>query len=129
MQFAVVAYGTFSNTVTPTLLLGCYLGGVAGVAIAATGATTTTTAAVSWPWRLECTFVVRSIGAAGTVLGQGFVQLATSLTAVTTIPIPATALATVSRDTTTALALTIGAQWGTSSASNTLTLQGFQVNG
>ena len=122
--FKITAFGTYSNTGTPTLLLGVYYGGVAGTALAATGATTTTTGATNWPFRLEYTGIVRSIGPSGTIMGQGFVDLATSLTAVTRIPIPATALATVTVDTTSAKALTIGAQWGTSSASNTLTLQG-----
>jgi hypothetical protein len=112
--------GTFSNTSTPTLILGFYYGGVAGVALGATGATTTTTGATNWPWRLEMTCVVRSVGSSGTIMCQGTVDLATSLTAVTHIPIPATALATVSIDTTTAKAITCGATWGTNSASNTL---------
>jgi|SRR5215468_2981720 len=121
------AFGTFSNTATPTLLLGVYYGGVAGVALAASGATTTTTGATNWPWRVELTTTIRSTGTSGTAMSQGFVDLATSLTAVARIPIPATALATVTVDTTAAKALTIGAQWGTSSASNTLTLHGFQI--
>jgi hypothetical protein len=121
------AFGTFSNTATPTLLLGIYYGGVAGIALAVTGATTTTTGATNWPWRIELTTTVRTTGSAGTAISQGFVDLATSLTAVSRIPIPATALATVAIDTTAAKALTVGAQWGTSSASNTLTLHGFQV--
>jgi len=121
------AFGTFSNTATPTLLLGVYYGGVAGVALAASGATTTTTGATNWPWRVELTTTIRSTGTSGTAMSQGFVDLATSLTAVARIPIPATALATVTVDTTAAKALTLGAQWGTSSASNTLTLHGFQI--
>lgn len=125
--FRVTAFGTFSNTGTPTLLLGVYYGGVAGVALGATGATTTTTGATNWPFRIEYTGIVRTTGTTGTIMGQGFVDLATSLTAVTRIPIPATALATVSVDTTTAKAITIGAQWGTSSASNTLTVQGVLI--
>lgn len=123
----VTAFGTFSNTATPTLLLGVYFGGVAGTALAATGAITTTTGATNWPFRLEYTGIVRSNGATGTIIGQGFVDLATSLTAVTRIPIPATSLATISIDTTTAKAITIGAQWGAASASNTLTVQGVLI--
>lgn len=119
----LTAFGNFSNTSTPTLLLGFYYGGVAGTAICATGATTTTVSATSWPYRLEATVTVRTTGSSGTVMAQGFVDLATSLTAVSRIPMPATALATVSVDTTSAKAITAGAQWGTSSASNTLTNQ------
>lgn len=123
----LTACGTFSNTATPTLLLGFYYGGVAGVALAAIGATTTTTAATNWPWRIEATATVRSNGATGTIITQGFVDLATSLTAVTRIPLPATALATVTIDTTAAKVLSVGAQWGASSASNTLTCHQFLV--
>jgi hypothetical protein len=54
-------------------------------------------------------------------MGAGVVQNPTALTSFNQIPIPATALATVTIDTTAAKAITIGAQWGTSSASNTLT--------
>lgn len=123
--FHLTAFGTFSNTATPTLLLGFYYGGVAGVALGATSAITTTTGATAWPWRMEMTCIVRSTGASGTIMRQGWIDLATSLTAVTHRPIPEVALATVAVDTTTAKALTVGAQWGTSSASNTLTCHGF----
>src|SRR3954463_14652603 len=64
----LTAFGTFSNTATPTLILGFYYGGVAGVALAATGATTTTTGATNWPWRLEYEGRVRSTGTGGTVM-------------------------------------------------------------
>lgn len=121
MRLRMTAFGTFSNTSTPTLLLGFYYGGIAGVALCAIGATTTTTGATNWPFRLEATGVVRTEGSTGTIMVHGFVDLATSLTAVTRIPMPATALATVTIDTTAAKAVTVGAQWGTSSASNTLT--------
>lgn len=123
----LTAFGTFSNTATPTLILGFYYGGVAGVALAATGATTTTTGATNWPWRLEYEGRVRSTGTGGTVMGSGWLNLATSLTAYTQIPIPATALATVTTDTTTAKTLTVGATWGTLSASNTLTCHHFSA--
>lgn len=123
----LTAFGTFSNTGTPTLILGFYYGGVAGVALAATGAVTTTTGATNWPWRLEYEGRVRSTGTGGTVMGSGWLNLATSLTAYTQIPVPATALATVTTDTTTAKSLTVGATWGTSSASNTLTCHHFSA--
>lgn len=123
----VTASGTFSNTATPTLLLGVYYGAVAGVKLAATGATTTIVSAVNWPWRVEYTGVVRTIGSAGTLIGGGVVYLATSLTAYSVIPIDAAAQAVATIDTTTAKAVTLGAQWGTSSASNTLTCNHFLV--
>jgi hypothetical protein len=123
------AYGTYANSgTTPTLLLGIYYGGVAGVALAATSAiTTTNTATVAWPWRLEVTTTVRTTGTSGTAMSQGFCDLATSLTAVAHSPVPTTALATVTIDTTAAKAITVGAQWGTAAAANTLTLHGFTI--
>lgn len=126
----VTAAGTFSNTGTPTLLLGIYLGGVAGVALAATGATTTTTAATNWPWRIRVAFTVRTIGATGTLMPVGgYLFLATSLTNYSVIPVPATALANVTRDTTASNIISLGAQWGTSNAANTLTCHSFLVEG
>lgn len=121
------AFGKFSNTGTPTLLLGFYFGGVGGVALAATSAITTTTGATNWPFELYYKCRVRAAGSSGTIMGHGWIDLATSLTAVTHRPIPETALATVAVDTTTAKTLTVGAQWGTSSASNTLTLTHFDA--
>jgi hypothetical protein len=121
------AFGTFSNTATPTLLLGFYYGGVAGTALAATSAVTTTTGATNWQWSMEYEGRVRSTGTGGTILGAGWIDLATSLTAVTRRPIPETALATVTVDTSTAKAITVGAQWGASSASNTLTCHHFSA--
>lgn len=123
----VTASGTFSNTSTPTLILGVYYGGAAGTKLAASGATTTTTGATNWPWRLEATVTVRSIGATGTAMTTGVLYLATSLTAFSVIPIDAAAQTVATIDTTTAKALTLVAQWGTSSASNTLTVNQFLV--
>lgn len=127
-ELEVEAAGEFSNTGTPTLLLGVYFGGVAGVALAATSAVTTTTGAAAWPWQLRWRGVVRTNGTAGSINGQGRVYIGTALTAFTTRPFPETAAGrTVTVDTTTAKAITIGAQWGTSSASNTLTVNDISV--
>ena len=119
-KIKVTASGTISAVATPTLLLGVYYGGVAGVALATTGAVTLTTTATGWAWRLEYTGEIRTTGAAGTIMGGGFCQIGTSLTSVQVVPIPVTAQAVVAIDTTTSKAITIGAQWGTSAAGNTL---------
>ena len=119
---------TFSNTSTPTLLVGFYYGGVAGAALAATSAITTTTGATNWPIRLKYRGVVRSVGTSGSIYGQGELYLGTALTAFTVRPIPETSAArTVTIDTTAAKAITVGAQWGTSSASNTVTCNDITV--
>jgi hypothetical protein len=127
MMVKIKAYAKFSNTGTPTLLLGFYYGGVAGVALAATSAITTTTGATNWPIYLEWEGRIRKNGASGTVMGGGWIDLGTSLTSVTHRPIPETAAAEVAIDTTVAKALTLGAQWSASSASNTLTCANFTV--
>lgn len=122
------AQGQFSNTATPTLLLGFYYGGVAGVALAASSAITTTTGATAWPWMMHYRGVVRTAGATGSIVGQGWLMLGTSLTAFALSAIPVTAAArTVTIDTTTAKTLTVGAQWGTSSGSNTLSCNDISV--
>lgn len=118
-------YGIFSNTGTPTLSLGIYYGGVAGTALASTGAVTTTTGATSWPFDIELEIEVRSVGATGTVWCNGKVNLGTSLTAMTPLWLPSSQTQPITVDTTTAKTLTLGAQWGTSNASNTLTVEDF----
>lgn len=124
-RLRVKGYGIFSNTGTPTLLLGIYYGGIAGTALAATGATTTTTGATSWPFDIELDILVKTVGATGTVWCNGKVNLGTSLSAMTPIWLPSTQTQPITIDTTSAKALTIGAQWGASSASNTLTVEDF----
>lgn len=128
MEIEIEAAGQFSNTATPTLLLGIYYGGVAGVALAASSAVTTTTGAAAWPWEMRYRGVIRTAGTTGSINGRGRLYLGTALTAFTTRPIPETAAArTVTIDTTTAKIITCGAQWGTSSASNTLTVNDISV--
>lgn len=123
----LTAHGVFSNTGTPTLIVGFYYGGVAGIALAATAATTTTTGATNWSWRAECLVTVRSTGSSGTAWTQGQFANPTALTTQSSIVMPGTAPAAVTIDTTAAKTLTVGAQWGTASASNTITLHGFYV--
>lgn len=128
VEIEVIAWGQFSTTGTPTLLLGVYYGGVAGVALAATAATTTGTTAAAWPWVLRYNGRVRATGTSGQIVGQGNLHLGTSLTAFADVALPATAAArTVTVDTTIVKTVTIGAQWGTSSASNTLTCDDLSV--
>jgi hypothetical protein len=122
MKVIIEAQCTFSTTGTPTLLVGFYYGGIAGSALAASTAVTTGSAAAAWPVILRYRGTVRAIGSSGSIYGQGEYLLGTSLTAFSARPIPETAAArTVTIDTTTAKAVTVGAQWGTSSASNTIT--------
>lgn len=127
-EIEIRAMGQFSTTGTPTLLLGLYYGAVAGVALATSGAVTTGTGAAAWPWMLEWRGVVRAIGSSGSLNGQGRLYLGTSLTALSLVAIPTTAGArTVTIDTTAAKSVTVGAQWGTASASNTVTCNDISV--
>lgn len=115
----VEACGEFSTTGTPTLLLGFYLGGVAGTALAVSGVITTGSGAAAWPWRMEWQGRIRVLGTSGSIKGQGELKLGTSLTAFALSAIPITqALRTVTWDTTAAKAITVGAQWGTSNVAN-----------
>lgn len=123
----VVARGRFSTTATPTLLLGVYYGAVAGTALGTTGAITTTSGVTNVPWRLELDLVVRTVGSSGTAFSEGCVAGISGTVGVSEVPIPASAPAAVTIDTTAAKALTIGAQWGASSASNTITCHMFKV--
>lgn len=123
VELEILAEGQFSNTSTPTLVLGIYYGAVAGAALAASGAITTITGATAWPWQLWYRGTVRSVGTAGSIQGQGRLYMPASITQFqATYAIPITLAArTVAIDTTTAKSLTVGATWGTNSASNTLT--------
>ena len=122
-RIRLIGYGIFSTTGTPNLTLGGYYGGVAGTALATTGAVATGSGAASWPWRLQLEIYVRSLGSSGTVWVNGIVWLGTSLTAMSPLWIPNSQTQPVTVNTTTANALTIGATWGTSSSSNTITCE------
>lgn len=122
-RLRLTANGTFSTTGTPTLLVGGYYGGVAGTLLAATAANTTGTA-TAWPWQFFLDILVKTIGSSGTVWCNGTFSLSTTLAgAVTLYNLPTTATQPITINTTTANALTVGAQWGTANASNTITCQ------
>lgn len=128
-EIQIEAYGSFSTTGTPTLLLGLYYGGVAGVALAASSAVTTGSGAASWPWILRYRGVVRALGSSGSINGMGEFLLGTSLTAFSVRAVPETLAArTVTIDTTTSKPLTVGAQWGTANSSNTITCNYLSVS-
>ena len=122
-RIRLVGYGMFSTTSTPNLTLGGYYGGVAGTLLAGTGTVATGNNAASWPWRLQLEIYVRSLGSSGTVWCNGIVFPGTSLTAMTPLWIPNSQTQPVTINTTTANTLTIGATWGTPSASNTITCE------
>lgn len=128
-RLKIEAEGEFSTAASaPTLSIGCAFGipGATGalgtpVVLAEYTAVSAGSSAASWPWRLEYRGLVTATGTAGSITGCGNVEVGTSLTAVTTIPIPSTlALRTVAIDTTIMRGVGIVATWGTSSASNSI---------
>lgn len=121
-RLRVTGYGIYSTTATPTLLLGVYYGGVAGTALAATAANATGTA-TAWPWNIRLEIYVRSTGSSGTLWCNGLAQVGSSLTAYTGYALPSSQTQPITINTTTANAITVGAQWGTNSSSNTITCE------
>jgi hypothetical protein len=127
-ELEIQASGEFSTTGTPTFTFGFYYGGIAGVALAASSAITTGSGAAAWPWVMRYRGIVRAIGSAGSIKGQGILYMGSSLTAVNVRPIPEVAASrTVAIDTTAAKAVTFGSACGTSSASNIITCYDISV--
>lgn len=125
-QFRLRCRGILSNTGTPTLVLGVYLGGVAGVALAATGALATASGLSSAPFLLDCDLRVESTGSAGAIRALGAVTGPYGA-APTLIPSSAPGGNSVAVNTGVAQVLTVGATWGTASASNSIQAVMFTV--
>lgn len=122
-KIEIEADGEFSTTVTPTLALGFYIGIQAGTSIttviAESSAITTGSGAAAWPWHMEWRGLVTLTGTSGSVTGSGYLDLGTSLTAMSRTPMPITAaLRTFAWDTTIARAVGVCATFGASSISN-----------
>ena len=122
------AFGVISTTATPTIILGIYYGAVAGTALGATAAFTLGSGITNCPWHLELDTVIRTTGSTGTAMSHGNAYFGTAVTAIAdAVPIPSTALATVTIDTTAAKVLSVGATWSANSASNTMTCHGYTI--
>jgi hypothetical protein len=129
----VRASGDYSTTGTPNLTMGFWYG---TRALAITGdlalssVIVTPSGAAAWPWWMEWDGLCTATGTAGTLVGQGQLQMGASLSTFNAeIPLPITAaLRTVSTfDTTIERALGVSATWGTSSASNQITVNNHRV--
>lgn len=127
MELMLYANGEYSTTGTPTLALGFWFNGSAGAAptsiLAQTTPVTTPSGAAAVQWEAWWRGRLRGIGASGSFKGAGTALIGASLTAYNTpSPMPVSqALRTVSVDTTQNRAIGVGAAWGTSSASNSIT--------
>lgn len=126
-KIEVEAWGEYSTTLTPTLQLGFYYGTTA-VMLAQSAAITTPSGAAAFQWHLKYCGVVVALGATGSIVGHGIVDFGTSLTAMSTTPMPVTAAArTVAIDTTTAKEIGVAAAYSASSASNTVKTNDLRV--
>jgi hypothetical protein len=99
---------TCGSTAT-NLTIGFYWGGAAGaVSICGVAGQALTVSQTAVPWWLEFEGEIRSLGASGSIKGSGYLDLATSLTASTRLPVPTTAAARITTiDTTTRKILTV----------------------
>jgi hypothetical protein len=122
-RLRVEAYGIYSAVSTPTLLLGAYWGGVAAVTPLAATAANAAANATAWPWQFRLNIRVITVGASGTIWCAGWAKVASTIALLTEYALPSTQTMPITINSTTANALTIGAQWGTSSASNTITCE------
>jgi len=128
-QFLVYASGIVSNTSTPTLNLGLYFGGIAGTALATTGALTTTSGLSNTTWELEAKMRVDAVGTSGSIRTNGHV-LGPIFGTTTCVMIPASSSSGNNVTVNTGAAsniLTVGAQWSASSASNSIQVIEFAV--
>lgn len=119
------AVGEFSTTGVPTMRLGFAYGMTAGgllstgVALAASDLVATGSGAAAWAWHLNYWGIVTAVGATGAIYGSGTLDLASSLIAMATKPIPITAAArSAAIDTTAMKTWGVFAEFGTSSVSN-----------
>ena len=126
-EIIVEAWGRFSTTGTPTVILGLYRGTAndpvttSPEILAVSTAKTMTTGATNWEWHCWYLGRVLSTGTTttgGLIIGSGYWRFGTSLTAWTEVRWPETAPATVAIDTTQPKGLAIGWTWSASSGSN-----------
>jgi hypothetical protein len=119
------AWGTLSTTGSPTFVFGVYYG---ATALAVNVAQAVTTAA-TWPWHMRTITHVRSaaVPSAVVTITQGELWFGTSLTAITQIPVPGIALATVNIDNSAAAEWSVQATYSASSASNIVVLHALTI--
>jgi hypothetical protein len=108
---------------TPTLTLGFYWGGIAGVAVAAGAAIAVPAAITAGEVIAEYEGEFRVLGASGSLKGSGRIYMPTTLTAFATpIPIPQTAAArTVTVNTVNGSIVTVGANWSVATGAPSIT--------
>lgn len=120
--YLIKANGIISNTATPTLTFGLYYGGIAGTALATTGSITTPSSAWSnTTWDAEWLLRVDGVGTSGSIRTIGKLTVLTATPVIYGMPTSSSSGNNVTVNTgASSNILTIGAQWGTSSASNSI---------
>lgn len=127
------AEGEYTCATGITLSLAFLYGATAGAAgtpvvLGQSGVITTGTTPTAWPWHLHARGLVTAVGASGQLVMHGYLDLGTSLTAMSSTFAPVTqALRTVTVDTTVNKLVGVGAAWGTSGAGNTLKVNNFSA--
>ncbi|HSZ70245.1 MAG TPA: hypothetical protein VK756_07775 [Solirubrobacteraceae bacterium] len=130
--FRFTAMGTYSTKAEVTkAVLGIYFGGVAGTALVKTGELALEKSAKSWPWMLQAIARVTAVGVAGVSTGakfitEGFGHYAVAATglASSTFQMPgesATGGEVTELSSGVSNIVTLGAEWKTEGAENTLT--------
>lgn len=118
----VKAYGVYSGTVLPTFRAKMKFG---STIMLDTGALTGLVTGSNLGWWAEGNFIVKTIGASGTIEAQGYAEFSTAAT--TGLSVNPVNTATITIDTTASQAVTITAQWGAGGTGQTITLREISV--
>jgi len=119
------AGGVYSDTGTPTLAIGVFNNAAAA---GATAALTLGAGVTNLGWFMDVQFVVTALGTSGSWFPYGFVNYATSASAITAEPDPTGTPQTALTVNTQALqSMAVSAAFSASNASNTITVNYFTV--
>lgn len=113
--FRLTASGVFSTTGTPTLQFRVKIGTTTIVEFTAQAAPNNSS---SQPFLIQAEIITRSLGATGTVMGQGRLFFGTSAAVENVVNAAATTV-----NTTTEQTINVTADWSANSSSNTTTLK------
>jgi hypothetical protein len=131
-KLRIVARGTISNTATPTLILAAYFAttdtATPGTMVAATGTATTATGLSTAIWEFDATITCGAPGPVPNLYAMGRLEINPTTAVGGTYGVGASTAVT-SLSTEAAYYVQIVATWGTSSASNTMTMYDTEVWG
>lgn len=120
--YRIYASGRITSTALPTLNIRLKLG---TVLLVQTGAVALTANPVNGAWYLTASITFRSIGATGTVIGQGFFVYDNQTNNSKVMGMAALTPATV--DTTVPISADVTAQWGVANTANSITCTNFTI--